>query len=347
MASFRSLAILAITSAFPITHRALQLKASSFLKCSGPVLRTSHFHTGKEIALSLTIYSPKSRRIGRESTTGNIQSTPYLTPRSQTKSRSFDDEIAPNLPFNRDDTSATKFEDEPAEWGTSGDDQDYDTLLEDFLADILAFKEETLHTYVPKDCFDCEDLGYVSSQVRKAYKRKSLPAPWVHKLQEIDFNFKINNLDAKWHHNFHILRRYKYTTGSLDLPANYTDPNDPKLVECARWLQRQHALYRKQKLQPIRVKMLRNLGLKLRRPYSPKRQNRHPILLDPEKDKVAILRRERLRRRSEQLKRNGTSNNKERRKYVEAQREKRRQESLKRWKEKKNRPQNSTGTGKC
>uniref|UniRef100_A0A7S0DPM4 Helicase-associated domain-containing protein n=1 Tax=Amorphochlora amoebiformis TaxID=1561963 RepID=A0A7S0DPM4_9EUKA len=180
--------------------------------------------------------------------------------------------------------------------------------------------------YVPKDCFDCSDLGYMSTKIRKAYKDGNLPDTWKTRLHDIGFNFKIDMVDCKWHHNFHILRRYKFVEGHVDLPENYTDPDDPKTVECARWLQRQHVLYRKQKLRPLRVKMLRNIGVKLKRPYSPKRENRHVILLDPEKDKEAIQRWKKRQALSEALKANGTSLRKERQKRVDYYRKKRKED---------------------
>jgi len=207
-----------------------------------------------------------------------------------------------------------------------------DQLLEDFVADIKTFHAAHLHTYVPRDCFDNEDLGFFSAKVRKAFKEDTLPEEWVRRLRQVNFTFSLHQLEAKWHHNYHTLRRFKHQSGGdVEIPANYTNPDEPKFVECSRWLQRQRVLYKKQSLHPYRVKMLRKLGVKLYRQHAPKRKNRNWRLLDPEKDRDALKRREDRIRLAKSLSTNGSSINMQRKQHVAAMREEKKQKKMKKY----------------
>jgi hypothetical protein len=47
--------------------------------------------------------------------------------------------------------------------------------------------------------------------------------------------------------------------GTGNLPPDYADPAHPDWVEAARWLERQHDLYRRQKLLLVRVRLIKEL----------------------------------------------------------------------------------------
>lgn len=77
------------------------------------------------------------------------------------------------------------------------------------------------------------------------------------------------------------MRRYKEKFGAADIPEDYENLNEPNWVIASRWLVRQHKLYFKQKLSPHKVKLLKDLGLKLDRPYGPLKINPYIQEVDP------------------------------------------------------------------
>lgn len=53
--------------------------------------------------------------------------------------------------------------------------------------------------------------------------------------------------------------RHKLETGSAELPADYSDPDNAQLTQAARWLARQRELYNRQKLDPVRLRLLKDV----------------------------------------------------------------------------------------
>lgn len=103
-----------------------------------------------------------------------------------------------------------------------------------------------------------------------------------HALEELHIDWKVDVIAAKWHSNFHAAREFKEAHGGdacdIDtmLTPEYHNEERAEWVEASRWLQRQRELYMKQKLTSQKVTMLKQvLGVKLTRPYGPKRKHRH------------------------------------------------------------------------
>lgn len=56
-----------------------------------------------------------------------------------------------------------------------------------------------------------------------------------------------------------VTHRHKTETGNADLPAGYTDPDNAQLTQASRWLDRQRELYNKQKLDPVKLRLLKDV----------------------------------------------------------------------------------------
>lgn len=138
-------------------------------------------------------------------------------------------------------------------------------------------------SYVPFRVFDNPTLGWWSRKMRSAWRKGLLTEKQKARLSMVAFDPKPNQLDCKWHDNYHKLREWKQLKGHLDLAPDYKDPDRPDFEEAGRWLHRQKELYVEQRLLRWKVRMLRSLGVKLTRPKGPPRHNLHPLLqgLDP------------------------------------------------------------------
>jgi hypothetical protein len=166
-------------------------------------------------------------------------------------------------------------------------------------------------TIVPRNAHDAGDLGDWVAAIRRLHRKDTLPFWAIEKLNELDMNWKVDVLTAKWHANFHTTREFKEVHGGdecdLDtaLPADYGSRRKKKkddkegqdqeevesieenvvvaradFIEAARWLERQRELFLKEKLTDYRVWALKRLlEIRLRREYAPRRKNMHPSLL--------------------------------------------------------------------
>lgn len=57
--------------------------------------------------------------------------------------------------------------------------------------------------------YDNPVLGMWVHRMRRDFKTDLLPQWQVDKLDSIQFAWRVDQISAKWHHNFHEARRYK------------------------------------------------------------------------------------------------------------------------------------------
>eukprot|EP00775_Hariotina_reticulata_P002782 gene2782-3075_t len=131
---------------------------------------------------------------------------------------------------------------------------------------LAAWKEQHLTAHVPRFCFDAPELGAWVRYMRKQHKDRHLAQWMTDRLNVVSFEWELTDTDAKWHHLYHQLRRYKllYGTTSINPKNSRRDACDWGIV--AKWLQRQARLLAKQKLNGQKKAMLEQLGVTLRLP---------------------------------------------------------------------------------
>ncbi len=86
------------------------------------------------------------------------------------------------------------------------------------------------------------------------------------RLDALGFRWSLTDAEAKWHHMFHSLRRYRAAHGDVAVAPDYVNRDEYDWMVAARWLKRQARLYAKQKLPEERQKLLASLGVTLRLP---------------------------------------------------------------------------------
>lgn len=173
------------------------------------------------------------------------------------------------------------------------------------------WKENFYTCHVPRRVHDAHVLGEWVHRLRRKYRKKLLDEEQIRRLNDIGFEWKVHQQDARLYSLYHHLRRYKAKHQTVEFPENYDDPNEPNWVEASRWMERQHKLFFKQKLSPHRVQMLKDLGVPLDRPYG-------PLQINPMIQEVDPIRYKKLREKHEELLR--------RRKKVEKRAAKKRKE---------------------
>lgn len=190
-------------------------------------------------------------------------------------------------------------------------------LFDEMYSLLSTWRYEYRTTIVPRNAYDAGPLGDWMAAIRRLHRRGTLP-PWaISKLEELDIQWAVDGLDAKWHSNFHAAREFKEVHGGdacdLDtaLLPDYSgeEGKDVKAdwIEAARWLDRQRDLYAGEKLTDYRVWVLKRVlgkrqvwkiihifmhnefcflcaGIKLHREYTPRRKNIHPALLKANKE---------------------------------------------------------------
>ena len=126
-------------------------------------------------------------------------------------------------------------------------------------------------TIVPGNAHDAPQLGAWAAAIRRQHRKGTLPSWAVTKLEELDMQWKVDVLDAKWHSNFHAAREFKEFHGGEGCDLDETLPPDYKVdgfegeeakadwIEAARWLDRQRDLYAGEKLTDHRVWMLKKV----------------------------------------------------------------------------------------
>lgn len=65
-------------------------------------------------------------------------------------------------------------------------------------------------------------LGMWVHRLRRDFKNDLLPQWQVDKLDTLQFAWKVDQISAKWHHNFHEARRYKVSLVKCDSAALWT-----------------------------------------------------------------------------------------------------------------------------
>ena len=158
------------------------------------------------------------------------------------------------------------------------------------LTNLQQWYAKYLTTVVPKSAHDAGYVGHWVSDIRRLHKQGTMPQ-WaldaIH-AANIDMEWSVDVLTAKWHSNFHLVREFKEQQESGEgegegeglLPPEYWSEERADWVEAARWLERQRELYRGEKLTDYRVWALKRvLGVGLKREYAPRRKNMHPVLI--------------------------------------------------------------------
>jgi len=172
----------------------------------------------------------------------------------------------------------------------SPDNPDWDDMLER----LKEWRKRFLSVIIPITVFDDPELGEWLAKASRDLRRGRLSEEQAAALKDLGVPAKkaVNKLDAKWWANYHSARRYKEAYGSIEGLCdvdNFGKDDDPAFVEASRFIERQQKLYKKQKLSDRKVKVLKELGVKLRRDSGPKKSNLHPVLR--EKVDVEAIRR--------------------------------------------------------
>ena len=147
--------------------------------------------------------------------------------------------------------------------------------------ELALWRSKYRTTIVPRNAHDAGLLGDWVAAIRRLHRRGTLPTWALEKLNELDMDWKVDVLTAKWHANFHSTREFKEAHGGdacdLDeaLPPDWgkikTEGDGEKesegseesvradWVEAARWLERQRELFVTEKLTDYRVWVLKRL----------------------------------------------------------------------------------------
>lgn len=91
----------------------------------------------------------------------------------------------------------------------------------------------------------------------------SLTSPCSHRLNKLAFEWELLDVDAKWHHQYHQLRRYRVLHGSTAVDATLSAQDGCDWASLARWLGKQSQLLAKQRLSSQKRAMLQQLGVTL------------------------------------------------------------------------------------
>lgn len=159
---------------------------------------------------------------------------------------------------------------------------------------LAEWKEKYYTCHVPRRVHDASVLGEWVHRLRRKYKKKLLDEWQIRKLNEMAFEWKVHQLDARWYSLYHHLRRYKAKHKTVEFPEAFNDPDEPNWMEASRWMERQHKLFFKQKLSPHRVQLLKDLGVPLDKPYG-------PLKINPMIQEADPIRYKKLREKHEEL----------------------------------------------
>jgi Helicase associated domain len=170
----------------------------------------------------------------------------------------------------------------------------------DMVAQLTAWRAQYYDCNVPRNVHDAAPLGEWTYRQRRARSKGTLSPDAIATLDALGFEWTPDVVTAKWHANFHSARHYQEVHKALIEPTeahpplpppDYVNPDRPEWVEAGRWLERQHELYRRQKLSIKRVRLLKEvLGVKLSRPRGPLRRNVHEALQRQDREFAALKR---------------------------------------------------------
>ncbi|KAI8462343.1 MAG: hypothetical protein J3K34DRAFT_527814 [Monoraphidium minutum] len=131
---------------------------------------------------------------------------------------------------------------------------------------LTSFRARFGAAHVPRRCFDAPALGEWVRWLRRRRVEGRLTQWQVDRLDLLDFQWALPDAEAKWHHMFHTLRRYRAVHGDTLVSPRYGDRDEYDWVILGRWLQRQAKLFAKQRLPEARRRMLEAIGVTLRVP---------------------------------------------------------------------------------
>jgi len=154
---------------------------------------------------------------------------------------------------------------------------DFDVMV----TQLQEWKDKYYTCHVPRKVHDASVLGEWVHRIRRKYKKKLLEEWQIRKLNELNFEWKVHQLDARWYSLYHHLRRYKAKHATVEIPEGFDDPSEPNWMEASRWMERQHKLFFKQKLSPHKVRLLKDMGVALDKPYGPLKINPMIQEVDP------------------------------------------------------------------
>eukprot|EP00882_Tetradesmus_deserticola_P012521 GHRQ01013273.1.p1 GENE.GHRQ01013273.1~~GHRQ01013273.1.p1 ORF type:complete len:258 (+),score=66.86 GHRQ01013273.1:833-1606(+) len=93
---------------------------------------------------------------------------------------------------------------------------DFETMLRQ----LAQWKAQHLSAHVPRLCFDVPELGAWVRFVRKQHKDGLLEQWKVARLNSLQFEWELTDQEARWHHLYHQLRRYRLLYGSSEVDTN-------------------------------------------------------------------------------------------------------------------------------
>ncbi|WIA12702.1 hypothetical protein OEZ85_006343 [Tetradesmus obliquus] len=136
---------------------------------------------------------------------------------------------------------------------------DFETMV----GQLVQWKARHLSAHVPRFCFDAPELGAWVRYVRKQHKDGALEQWKVERLNSLQFEWELPDQEARWHHLYHQLRRYRLLHGNGRLLRNASGSSSGSSQgDCAaigRWLSKQGRLLAKRKLGGQKVAMLQLL----------------------------------------------------------------------------------------
>ena len=110
------------------------------------------------------------------------------------------------------------------------------------------------------------NLGIWINHQRQSYKKAKLSPEKINLLKTIGMRFKTGNYND-WNENYALAQDYYEHNGNLEIPASFKTLNgyeyDENGISLGTWIQNQRQSYKKAKLSPEKINLLKTIGMRL------------------------------------------------------------------------------------
>ena len=108
------------------------------------------------------------------------------------------------------------------------------------------------------------NLGTWLATQRQSYKKEKLSPERINLLKTIGMRFEIKYNDG-WNKNYALAKNYYEHNGNLEIPEKFKTLNgyehDENGINLGKWLHKQRQSYKKEKISPERINLLKDIGM--------------------------------------------------------------------------------------
>ena len=109
------------------------------------------------------------------------------------------------------------------------------------------------------------NLGRWLTNQKQSYKKATLSPERIHLLKDIGMCFEIRDNNNEWNKNYTLAKNYYEHNGNLEIPQKFKTLNgyeyDENGISLGTWLATQRQSYKKEKLSPERINLLKAIDM--------------------------------------------------------------------------------------